>query len=380
MAAGDGHGLRGLIALVLLTSFASAAQADENTREPSSHGAGSIELVMEECRAPDADAAPTHGTELSRPLLMPLRRIAEAVPDELLPVPERHYPVSNEHRHDLFFPHISDLGGAFVGVGSDQCYTLAAVQRAELVWIVDYDPLIRLVHRMYGVLVVASDSADALVARFAPANEQQTASLLQSELEGNPRASEIVAAYRRNRARMHRYLRRAARNVREGRGASWLADPELYARVRALHASGRIIARTGDLNGTGTLRAVARAARRLGLPIRVLYLSNAEQFFRFGPAYRENLEALPTDARSIVLRTFREPGAPYPPGERWHYMVQPMDDLRARIRDYGYRHSREIVLDLLASRGNLGEDGASVVDARVRRRRFERHLEEDDDE
>lgn len=302
------------------------------------------------------------------PLPEALRRIAEDIPDEGTPTPDVHYPVTNEHRHDLWFPYVRDLGGGFVGVGTDQCYTLAAVQNAELAWIVDFDPLVRLVHRMYGVLVPESEDPAALVARFAEENEDATAALLRDRLRDEPRAAEVVAAFRRNRSRMAVTLRRAARNVQQGVGASWLADPELYRRVRALHLGGRIIARNGDITADGALRAVARAARRLGVPIRVVYFSNAEQFFRYGAAFRANVDALPTDAHSIVLRTFRERGVPYPSRDRWHYMVQPVDDLRARIRENGYRRSRQIVFDLMASRAHLGESGVSVVDERVRRR------------
>lgn len=323
--------------------------------------------------------APRIPTDRATPLPEPLRRIAEDVPDEGTPSPDEHYPVSNEHRHDLWFPHLRELGGAFVGVGTDQCYTLAAVQNAELVWVVDFDPLVPLVHRMYEVLVPASEDPAALVARFAPENEDATAELLLEGLARDPRAEVIARAYRRNREHMYRYLRSAERNVEGGVGASWLADPALYARVRALHRGHRVIARNGDVTADGALRAVARAATELRIPIRVIYFSNAEQFFRFGDDFRANLDALPTDERSIVLRTFRERGAPYPRGERWHYMVQPVGDMRARIHENGYRRSRQIVLDLMASDANLGEDGLSIVDERVPRR-FDLNGEEESDE
>jgi hypothetical protein len=322
--------------------------------------------------------APGLPADRATPLPPSLRRIAEDVPDEGTPLPDEHYPVSNEHRHDLWFPHVRDLGGAFVGVGTDQCYTLAAIQNAERVWIVDFDPLVPIVHRMYEVLVPASPDPDALVARFAPESEAATTALLRRELADDPRLDAIVSAFRRNRERMHRYLRAAARNVESGVGATWLADPELYGRVQALHRGHRVIARNGDVTADGALRAVGRAAARLHLPVRVIYFSNAEQFFRFGDEFRANLDALPTDPRSVVLRTFREQGAPYPPRERWHYMVQPVDDMRARITENGYRHSRQLVLDLMASRAHLGAGGVSVLDAQVRRR-VDLMQEEDDE-
>ena len=311
------------------------------------------------------------------PLPPSLRQIAEDVPDEGTPPPDEHYPVTNEHRHDLFFPHVRDLGGAFVGVGADQCYTLAAVQDAELAWIVDFDPLVRLVHAMYAVLVPASEDPSTLVARFAPESQAATEALLHESLASD--AGAVVSAFRRNRERLHASLRHSMRNVGGGAGATWLSDPELYERARALHQGHRVIARNGDVTADGALRAVARAATRLHLPIRVIYFSNAEQFFRYGEELRESLDALPIDARSVVLRTFREPGAPYPPRDRWHYMVQPVDDMRARIRENGYRRSRQIVLDLLASE-RLGANGVSVVDDRVPRRLDLTREQEDDDE
>jgi hypothetical protein len=35
----------------------------------------------------------------------------------------------------------------------------------------------------------------------------------------------------------------------------------------------------------------------------VLYLSNAEQYWKYGAAFRDNVAALPFDERSVVLRT-----------------------------------------------------------------------------
>ena len=316
----------------------------------------------------DAAAPAAVPADPAAPLSPAARRVAVAIPDEGTPNPGEHYPVSNEWRHDLWFEHLRDLGGAFVGVGTDQCYTLAAVQNARMIWVVDFDPLVPLVHRIYGVLVPASDDPDALVARFDAANADATESLLREGLAGDSALERIVGVYRRNRERMHRYLGRVRRNRPHGVAASWLSDPALYARVRALHVGGRVIARNGDVTADGALRAVGRAAEALQIPVRVLYFSNAEQFFPYGPDFRANLTALPIDERSVVLRTFRHRSAPYPEGDRWHYVVQPTTDMRARIEEGGYRHSRQLVMDLLGSRGALGDGGSSVLDASVPRR------------
>lgn len=346
--------VRRLLAMLLL--LPSTAFAQPGVSRPSS-------LVG------DDGAAARVPSDPSMPLDVGSRRIANAVPDEGTPDPGEHYPISNEFRHDLWFDAVRDLGGAFVGVGTDQCYTLAAVQNASMLWVVDFDPLVPVIHRLYAVLVPASDTPAALLARFAEENQLGTISLLGEQLADAQDRDAIIRAYRRNRGRMFPYLRRVLRNRPAGTAASWLSDPMLYARVRALIAAGRVVARNGDVTANGAMRAVGRAAHELGVPVRVLYFSNAEQFFSYGPDYRANVDGLPTDERTIVLRTFREPGVPYPDGDRWHYMVHPLADMQARLRESGYRHSRQFVRDLMQRRGrHVGQNGLSLLDANVPRR------------
>lgn len=305
-------------------------------------------------RLPDAIATPLEGEIL---------RIATDVPDEDTPDPGEHYPVSNEWRHDLWFDAVRDLGGAFVGVGTDQCYTLAAVQNAEIVWIVDFDPLVPVVHRMYDVLVRSSATPAELVARFDAESEDATIALL----EGAGVDAAVVRMYRRNRGRFAGYLEHVARLERGGVRSTWLSDTTLYDRVRALFAGGRVIARNGDVTGERTLRAVGAAATALGVPVRTLYFSNAEQFFRYTESFQANVRGLPTDERSVVLRTFRNRAAPYPRHDTWHYLTEPMADFLERLT-LGYRRSTEIVADVLR---HLDADGATAITAETPRRAAE---------
>jgi hypothetical protein len=309
------------------------------------------------------------------PLPPEVARVADAIPNEGTPDPGEHYPVSNERSHGLWAEPLRDLGGAFVGVGTDQCYTLAAMQNAELLWLVDFDPLVPVVHQIYGVLIPASGSPLELVARFSPAGASASEALLGAQITNAEQRERALSAFRRHRAQMYAYLQSAQRNVRGDVGTSWLSDSALYERVRALHRGRRVIARNGDVTADGALRAVGRASRQLGVPVRVVYFSNAEQFFPFGEGFRANLAGLLVDERSIVLRTFRARDVPYPLRERWHYMVQPVSDLRARIEESGYRHSRELVRDLLAAPRFVGRNGSSVLDARVPRWRRSRDRE-----
>jgi hypothetical protein len=94
----------------------------------------------------------------------------------------------------------------------------------------------------------------------------------------------------------------------------------------------------------------------------VLYLSNAEEYFGYEGGFARNLAALPTDERSVVLRTFRDHRLPRPTDEHaWHYNVQPVSDLRARIAA-GYADSSWLLRDLLA---RPPREGVSRLDADV---------------
>jgi len=296
------------------------------------------------------------GTDPSQALSAATRARLAQIPDENTPDPGEHYPVSNEWRHDLWLPAIRDLGGIFVGVGPDQCYTLAAMQNASLALLVDFDPQVPLVHRMYEILVPASDTPDALIARFSDDGARDARALLEQGLANDPRQAAILRLFDRNRPRWARYTRAVRRSVRDGVAGSWLADATLYARVRALFQNGRIVARNGDVTGAQTVPALGRGSRETGLPVRVPYYSNAEQFFTYTPQFVENVRGLRMDERSVVLRTFRARGATYPARDRWHYVVEPVSGFIERL-GAGLRRSRELEIEIVSRRRARGEPG-----------------------
>ncbi len=313
-------------------------------------------------------------SDVHAPLPPAARAIVDAIPDENLADPEiRHYFLSNEWRHDLFRPHVEGLGGAYVGVGSDQNYTLAAMAGSEILFLVDYDPLIPWIHEFYRILVSASETPEALIARFAPENSRATQQMLREALAGHRRVEHMVAHFRRCREQWYPYLQQVQRLERDGRPWSWLGRRELYDRVRALHRAGRIVSRNGDLNGERTVRAVADAVRRLGLPLRVVYLSNAEQYFWYTPGFRENMRAFPAGERSVLLRTNRHRDLPDAPDDEWHYVVHDWVDFLERLESRAYGRSFAFVPDLVAGHA-VGQAGISHITHETPRVMLERML------
>jgi hypothetical protein len=229
--------------------------------------------------------------------------------------------------------------------------------------------------------VSASATPAELIARFTEENRSATKQLLREGLAGNAQVEQIVRHFERRRDPWFHYLRRVQGLVRDGRPFSWLGDRELYDHVRALHRNGRIVSRNGDVTADRTVRAVGDAARRLGLTVRVVYFSNAEQFFEYTDSFDANMRGLPTDERSVVVRTIRHRHIANADEGRWHYLVHDMPDFIERLETGAYNRSFSFTADLLsAGPPHLGDAGISTMTREtprgmleeVRRRRAER--------
>jgi hypothetical protein len=297
------------------------------------------------------------------PLSADERAWLAAIPDEHTPESKQHYFRSNEWFQSLLKDALAGRGGAYVGVGSDQNYTMAALAGSELMLLIDFDARIPWVHRIYGVLVGASATPDELVARFAPEQLEASMQLLREGLAGDPEAETIARHFAKLNKRWFRYVVRVRKLE-----VSWLGDRVLYARVRGLFRGGRVVSHNGDLTGTATLRAIADVATKLHTPVRVVYFSNAEQFFKYGKTFRESMDLLPTDERSVVVRTvhhWRLQTAKPNDYTEWHYMVQDFPDFKARM-NAGYRSSFRLVRDIAVHRAESASGEAlSLLTSKV---------------
>lgn len=275
-------------------------------------------------------------------------RASFAVPerDALKPIKSAdRYLRSNETELHVFSPHIDGLGGGYVGVGADQNYTLAAMAKSRFVWLMDYDPWVVTLHLVYRALILESDTPAALVTRWGNPAEMQA--LLRKHYTGDPSLKEAEWIYRRSRAFLQPYLRWSVTRRRGGQGTTWLSSATFYDRVRALWREGRIQPLPGDLHGERTFQGIGAAARRLGIPMRIVYLSNAEMYLPYSKPFLANMKSVPTDARSLLVRTVRHDRYPML-GDKWHYNVQPFaDDFVRRLGTGRYLRIYNMMEDFL---------------------------------
>ena len=336
-----------LLALLLSAIVGSAAADKRDERRPAK-------------KKVDESARGVLGSEAQQALA--------AVPNETTPATTRFYYKSNEWRHDLLRPVLAGKGGALVGIAADQNYTMAALAGSELICVVDFDKRIRMLHLIYGALIPAAETPEALIAFFKDDKSAQAKELIRKAIGDAGDQSFSLQLYDKHRKSWLEYLEQVKGLVREGKPHSWLSDASLYAHVRALHQNKRVWAFTADITGDQTMPALGEALQRAGATVKVLYMSNAEQFIRYSKGFIQNMKNLPTDPQTLVVRTMRHKFLPYAEDDRWAYIVHDFPDFIARLETRAYGRSFAFASDIAAGGSPfLGKDGLNRITAETPR-------------
>lgn len=267
-----------------------------------------------------------------------------------------HFTISNEFRHDLWFPYVKDIGGVYIGVATDQNYTLMAVARSELGYLIDLDRQVVNLHRVYMALISQSADPDAFLARFEAKAIKATKALLEpalADMTARDR-SDALKFVEDNQKALYDYLK-GVRNTKRGElGVTWLADKALYDYIRRMVETGRLRPINGNLLGKKAMATISASITALGKKVGILYISNAEEYMYYTPQFASNVRALPATDSGVVLRTIhtRFEGWESAPGDwRWNWQVQPLTDFQTRLGD-----SKNVSRNAMLERAN--KDGA----------------------
>ncbi len=214
------------------------------------------------------------------------------------------YIKSNEGLRRLFSPYIENLGGGYVGIGSDQGYDFISEARSEWAWLFDYDPEVVRVHQVLRAVILNARDPESFLDAFLPENIGRTKRWVRRSLRDRPKEIQpTLATLARNRELLHEHYLDSS-EVRPAFGSfGWLANPGHYRYIRQMYRQGRIQIRKGNLLTDVVMPEIASSARALGVPIRIFYASNADDQWDLTERYRQNQIGLPIDERSVVLRT-----------------------------------------------------------------------------
>lgn len=242
-------------------------------------------------------------------------------PDEL--IRNSHYWISNELNQQLWHEHLEDLGGAYLGVGTDQNYMLAGWAKSDLIVVVDFDIYIIDLHRVYQLFFEEAETFEDFLLRWSPEREEEGLALIDERYADREDYDRIRKAYTVARQLVWARLRNV-RKAYDKRGIpTFVSDQDQYEHIRTLARNGRIFAVRGDFTANETMVAVGKAMADSGFAFNVIYLSNVEQYIDYGPEFRRNLGRLPVGDKGVVVRTLGWSAFGFAEGEEYHYNVQP---------------------------------------------------------
>lgn len=281
-------------------------------------------------------------------------------PDEL--IRNSHYWISNELNQDLWHEHLADLGGAYLGVGTDQNYLLAAWAKSDLMVVVDFDASIADLHQVYLLFFDEAETCEDFFLRWSPEREEEGLALIDEKLGDRPDHDKIRKAYKIARQLVWARLRRVRKIYPERGIETFVSDQAQYDHVRTLARNGRVFALRGDFTANDTMVAVGKAMHDSGFAFNVIYLSNVEQYVDYTPEWRRNFIGIPVGENGVVVRTLGWGAFGFAEGEEYHYNVQPAPKFQEWLQT-----SRVTNLPrMLHYRTRTDIQGLSLLDGEVR--------------
>jgi hypothetical protein len=248
----------------------------------------------------------------------------------------QHYYVSDEGHGDRFRDHIANSGGGYIGIGSDQAYLYIGWARPQFAWTVDYDIAVVEMHQIQQAFILAADTPAAYRALWARDHDAQARAIVTALTSDRRQQRNLLSTLGQGQPRMRRRLGRLDRNMDQV--PTYLTDQATYDFLRNLIRNGCMRPMLVDLTADQGMVGIGAAAAKVGLPIRTVYLSNAEEYWSYTDQFRTNIRALIGDEHSVVLHTQSSNV-----NHDYRYTVQPLANFVTWLDD-GWAHSVDMML------------------------------------
>ncbi len=255
----------------------------------------------------------------------------------------QHYWIGNEDRLDLFYGEIKGKAGIHMGVGAEQNWLLCGWSRCDVLVLMDFDQAIVDLHRVYLAAFATALTRAEFMDLWLDKKRTGLRAAIVARFTGADRAGALHAldvarwSVQRRFARLDKQMQ--AREL-----STFFTNDDDYLHLRQLVLDGRVFAVRGDLTAKHTVLAIAAAAKQAALPVRTVYLSNAEQYFNYNEQTRKNLISLPMDEASVVLRTHGSRALGYVNGgNSYHYGVQTGASFQALLQSPLVTSSHQIL-------------------------------------
>lgn len=238
----------------------------------------------------------------------------------------QHYYVSDEGHADRFKSYIENSGGGYVGIASDQAYLYIGWARPQFAWTVDYDDEVVGMHQLQQAFIAASATPDEYKAMWRNDHAHAAKAIIAQIAKDDRDKKRLLHILGQGQPRMRRRFGRLEKNL--AGTPSYLTDQATYDFLRNLIKNGCVRPLLVDLLADKGMKGIAEAMTKVGLPVRTLYLSNAEEYWNYTEQFKANIRGLPRDERSLVLHTQSSNA-----NEDYRYTVQPLGNFVAWLDD-----------------------------------------------
>ncbi len=237
----------------------------------------------------------------------------------------RSYLAGDEWNLHLYHPRIKEIGGGYVGVGSDQGYMMVSWQRPEFAWLVDYDPLVVVTHKIYKTFFLEAKTPEAFYALWTKSEKDNALALIERDWADDENFELLKKVYKDWRPKILRRHKRIKRKLKKQKISWYLSDQESYDYMRGMIREGRIRPMLANLIDDEGIRGIGEASRKLGAPMRVIYMSNAQEYWKYPQEFRDNAASWNVDERSVVLHTL----STWSKNKDYRYVIQPAANFQA---------------------------------------------------
>lgn len=136
----------------------------------------------------------------------------------------------------------------------------------------------------------------------------------------------------------------------EGRQANYLVEEDDFQFLKTMQIEDRIVPVVGDLAGDHALREIAAWLRENDERVSAFYTSNVEFYLMASGSFdrfARNVERLPRDSNSVIIRSYFGRGYPHPQSVPGYYSTQLLQSMDGFVRDDadgGYRSYSDLVV------------------------------------
>lgn len=250
----------------------------------------------------------------------------------------RSYLKTNEPHLDVVVPYVTNQGGGYTGVASDQNYTLIALARSQWAWLFDYDANVVTWHRVLLALIAASNDRTAFVEAFGKVKDKAVLAAVAAGGANEDDGAGLVAFFKASGPQLQNYYKRQL-----AQAFTWLGSDVHYAWIKTMVQQHRILAIRGNMLDEHAMTSIGASAKALGVPMRIYYPSNAPEFWVFSDQYRKNVAALPFDDESIVVQTISGLKSGFDQQGYWHYNIQWGREQQALLALPGYTRLKQLL-------------------------------------